>query len=299
MTSAARNSQRPRTGASLPGGRVSVATDGSGPPDETGEYPATSELLDPPGGEDPANPADPAEEHRAYPDRSSAAQELARDDLQARVAAYLTKGRPRVVVTDNVHTMLSVKRGQDVWTLRLHHMFTGAPPVVVRAVARYAEKQCPDASRVLRRFIDANDTRIRRRKGPRAVQIDVEGRHHNLQDLFDELNDAYFANRIEARITWGPRTRRRRGRESIKLGSYTVEDKLIRIHPVLDAADVPAWFVAYIVFHEMLHEVHEMPLVDGRRIYHTREFRRDEQKFEHYDRAIAWEKANLHKLLDR
>lgn len=236
---------------------------------------------------------------RAWHERSRDAQELARIDLQDRVAAHLSRGRPRVIVTDNRHTMLSIKRGADVWTIRLHHMFTHAPPIVLRAVARYAERHCPEASRVLRQFIDANDERVRKREGARPVVIDVEGKHHNLQAIFDDLNERYFGGRIRARITWGQRTRRRRGRESIKLGSYTVEDELIRIHPVLDAADVPHFFVAYIVFHEMLHEVHDMPVVDGRRIYHTKAFRTDERAFEAYDASIRWEKANLHKLLDR
>ncbi len=231
--------------------------------------------------------------------RSAADQEAARDDLQHRIAAYLTRGRPRVILTDNRHTMLSIKRGGDVWTIRLHHMFTHAPPIVLRAVARYAERHCPEASRVLRAFIDANDERVRKPDRSRPIQIDVEGKHHHLQEIFDDLNDRYFGGRITARITWGQRSRRRRARESIKLGSYTVEDALIRIHPVLDARDVPHFFVAYIVFHEMLHEVHDMPLVDGRRVYHTKAFRRDERRFEAYEAAIAWEKANLHKLLDR
>jgi len=235
----------------------------------------------------------------SWAERSAPAQEAVRLELQNRIAAYLGRGRPRVILTDNLHTMLSIKRGGDVWTIRLHHMFAQAPPIVLRAVARYAERHCPEASRVLRAFIDANDERVRKRDRARPIQIDVEGRHHNLQAIYDDLNARYFGGRIEARITWGQRTRRRRGRESIKLGSYTVEDQLIRIHPVLDAVDVPRFFVAYIVFHEMLHEVHDMPLVDGRRVYHTKAFRRDEKRFEAYDASIQWEKANLHKLLDR
>ncbi|HEY0137776.1 MAG TPA: hypothetical protein VGB85_27010, partial [Nannocystis sp.] len=89
------------------------------------------------------------------------------------------------------------------------------------------------------------------------------------------------------------------GRESIKLGSYSVEEELIRIHPVMDAADVPHFFIAWIIYHEMLHEVHDMPIVDGRRVYHTPEFRRAEARFEHYAEAVLWERTQVHKLLDR
>jgi hypothetical protein len=178
-------------------------------------------------------------------------------------------------------------------------MFLDAPPFVLRALARYAESQDHEASALLRRFIDANDDKVRLRSDPRPIPIDVAGRHHNLQEILDELNDQYFAGGIEARITWGPRTARRRGRESIRLGTYTVEDALIRIHPVLDAVDVPRFFVAWIVYHEMLHEIHDMPVIDGRRTYHTREFRDAEAKFEQHAEAVLWERTHLHRLLDR
>jgi len=222
-----------------------------------------------------------------------------RIELQQRLSAHLKTARPRVVLTDNVHTMLSIKRGQGVLTLRIHHMFGDAPPVIIRALARYAESQDRDAANLLRAYIDANEEKIRSREHNRPICVDVEGKHYNLQELFDELNAQYFDRRIQAQITWGQRGRRRRGRGSIKLGSYTVEDRLIRIHPVLDAADVPQFFIAWIIYHEMLHEVHDMPIVDGRRVYHTREFRRAEALFDHYAEAVLWERQNLHKLLDR
>lgn len=225
--------------------------------------------------------------------------ETLRVELQQRLAAYLIAGRPRVILTDNLRTMLSIKKGQGIYTFRIHHMFSAAPPVILRALARYAERHDGEAAALLRAFIDGNEHLIRQSSEPRQVDLDTEGAHHNLQELFDELNASYFDGRIEAQITWGPRTKRRRRRSSIKLGSYALEDKLIRIHPVLDAADVPRFFVAWIVYHEMLHEVHDMPIVDGRRIYHTPEFRRAEARYEHYLEAVLWERTNLHKLLDR
>jgi len=226
-------------------------------------------------------------------------QEARRTELQSRLGAYLRTGKARVVLTDNVYSMVTIKRGDGVSTFRVHHMFADAPARVVKALARYADAQSRDAANLLREYIDANDARVRRRDTPRPVTVDVEGRHHNLQELFDSLNQRYFGGAIRARITWGPRTKRKRSRDSIKLGSYTVEDELIRIHPVLDAADVPAFFVEWVVYHEMLHEVHDMPIVDGRRVYHTAEFRRAEAQFERYAEAVMWERTHLVKLLER
>lgn len=243
--------------------------------------------------------AGPAEAAEPTPVWSDAEAEEQRQGLQTRLAAYFTKGRPRVVFTDNLNTMLSIKRGQGVWTLRMHRMFAAAPPAVLRAVAQYAQSQDRRSATLLRRYIDHHEHLIRPPVEPRAQPIDVQGAHHNLKAIFDELNAEYFEGAIGARITWGPRTRRKAGRESIKLGSYSVEEQLIRIHPVLDAADVPRFFLAWIIYHEMLHEVHDMPIVDGRRVYHTPAFRRAEARFEHYAEAVLWERTQVHKLLDR
>ncbi|MCY1012317.1 hypothetical protein OV079_43635 [Nannocystis pusilla] len=241
-----------------------------------------------------------AAERAAVGELDPATEDALRQWLQRRLSAYLKAGhRARIIFTDNVHTMLSVKRGQGVYTLRMHRMFAAAPPAVLRAVARYAQSQDRDAGALLRRYIDGNEHLIRDAEKPRTQQLDTQGAHFNLQELFDDLNARYFGGTIEAKITWGPRTRRKPGRESIKLGSYSIEERLIRVHPVLDAADVPRFFVEWIIYHEMLHEVHDMPIVDGRRVYHTPEFRRAEALFDRYAEAVLWERTQVHKLLDR
>lgn len=229
----------------------------------------------------------------------AATEDALRKWLQRRLGAYFKSGRARLIFTDNLHTMLSIKRGQGVYTLRLHRMFAAAPPAILRAIARYAQTQDREAAAELRRYIDGNEHLIRPAERPRAQHIDTQGAHYSLQELFDGLNERYFGGAICAKITWGPRTRRRPGRESIKLGSYSLEEQLIRIHPVLDAADVPRFFVEWIIYHEMLHEVHDMPIVDGRRVYHTPEFRRAEALFERFAEAVLWERTMVHKLLDR
>ena len=86
-------------------------------------------------------------------------------------------------------------------------------------------------------------------------------------------------------------------RRTIKLGSYSAVERLIRVHPVLDRPWVPRYFVSYILYHEMLHHVMPATRVGGRRMLHPPEFRAREQTYRHYDKAIAWEKANLDRLL--
>jgi hypothetical protein len=81
------------------------------------------------------------------------------------------------------------------------------------------------------------------------------------------------------------------------MGSYVVEDRLIRLHRCLDRAWVPRYVVAWIVFHEMLHQVHDIQRKGGRREFHSAAFLADEQRFERYAEARAWERAHLEELL--
>jgi len=224
----------------------------------------------------------------------------AQDSLERRIRAHLAKGRVQVTLTDNRYTMISVRRisKEKRFEVRLHHMFADADPVITRALARYIAENDADASRVLGDFIDANSDHVRGRgrRAPAQV-IFTAGENYDLRQIYDEINARYFDNRIEAAITWGARTGRPRRRNSIKMGSYSVEDRLIRIHRSLDRAFVPRFFVAWIVFHEMLHQVHDIRVKNGRREFHSKEFLADEEQFADYDQARSWERQHLDALL--
>ncbi len=228
----------------------------------------------------------------------------AQASLERRIRAHLARGTVRVTLTDNRYTMISVRRqgrapGRERhYDVRLHHMFADADPVITRALARYVGENDRDASRILGTFIDDNTERVRGRARRTPMQVVVTaGQHHDLRSIFDELNERYFDNQIDAAITWGPRTGQPRRRNSIKMGSYSVEDRLIRIHRALDRAFVPRFVVAWIVFHEMLHQVHDIKVKNGRREFHSRAFLADEARFEQYHEARAWERAHLDELL--
>jgi predicted SprT family Zn-dependent metalloprotease len=223
--------------------------------------------------------------------------EGARQTLERRLGTLL--GEPLVLsITDNRRTMVSSRRREGFLQVRLHHMFLDGDQGTVRALASYLKKGCREASTTLGHYIERNGHRIRPRRR-RSLRIHTQGRHHDLQGVFEELNQTWFEGTLQVRITWGRRGRTGgRRRRSVRLGAYSAEDGLIRIHPVLDQPWVPRFFVRYVVFHEMLHHVIPAPVRGGRTRYHTPEFRRAEESHPDYDRAIRWEQRNIHRLLD-
>ena len=148
----------------------------------------------------------------------------------------------------------------------------------MRALARYVVHNDRRASTLLGDYIERHQHIIRQQqRRPRQMNLRTAGRYHDLQAIFDRLNVAHFAGGLEARITWGPVTARGKRRRSIKMGSFAVEDRIIRIHPALDQDCVPDYFVAWIVYHEMLHGKHEVRRENGRRRFHSAEFLAEER----------------------
>jgi predicted metal-dependent hydrolase len=225
--------------------------------------------------------------------------EEARCRLERRLAAHIT-GTLDLVITDNRYSIITVRREARHYRVRAHHMFLRADSKVVRALARYVQKNDGTASQVLNEFIDKNQDKIKSSpvRARRKPVLCTEGRFYDLQEIFDDLNRRYFEGALDITITWGRKTRKRaRRHRSIKMGSYSVEDKLIRIHPALDRSFVPRYFIESVVYHEMLHHIHPIPVKGGRRQFHTAEFKEQEKRFHQYQKAKRWERANIDRLL--
>ena len=207
--------------------------------------------------------------------------------------------RVRLTVHDNRSTMVSFRRGGGEIHYRVHHMFLEAPHDVVTALAAFAGPRRGAAARRreagtrIDSFVKRNRARIAM---PRADRLLAQGRVYDLQGIFDRLNVEYFEGQIEARIGWGP-VRSGRRRRTVKTGVYVQDARIIRIHPTLDRPQVPEFYVATVVFHEMLHQAVPAREVSGRRIVHGAEFRRRERAYPDHARARLWEDRNLALLL--
>src|SRR5260370_21852441 len=128
----------------------------------------------------------------------------------------------------------------------------------------------------------------------RQLEFFHEGEYFDLKAIFDKLNAEYFNGGLKGyAITWG-RRRRLPPKEYFVFGTIQEEDRIIRIHPLLDAPFVPTCFLDYVIYHEMLHAIVPEEIDEtGRRRIHTSEFYRSEQKFHYSHRPPPQKDTNL------
>ncbi|MEO8436079.1 MAG: SprT-like domain-containing protein [Pyrinomonadaceae bacterium] len=177
--------------------------------------------------------------------------------------------------------------------VRISDVFKTAPPEVIRALAfilvgRLLSRKAPRIyDRVYRQYAFTPQvlraSEIARRHRGRKVISSARGQFYDLEKLFARLNRRYFEGSVEKPVlTWSQRRTRN------ILGHHDPVHETITISKTLDAADVPEWFVEFILFHEMLHIKHPARIVRGRRQYHSQAFRADEQRFHRYQQAQDW-----------
>jgi hypothetical protein len=223
--------------------------------------------------------------------------EGARQALERR----LTQAYQRPVmlsVTDNRRSMIAFSHKSGVIQARIHHMFLDAPGEVQDALVRYVVRNERAASATVNQYIHENGYRIRAIQ-PVSKPLTTQGKTHDLLAIYRATNEKYFGGAVDALITWGRRARQPRAlpRRSIKLGSYSAVERLIRVHPVLDQPWVPRYFVSYIVYHEMLHHVIPSSQGSGRRMLHPPLFQERERLFRDFDRSLTWERSHIGRLL--
>jgi len=247
-----------------------------------------------------SRPAAPAAAPRGAADRPEA--------VFLRRLNRLTQGKIHAVtLTDTRRTILSVRpvRGSTSIDLRIHRCFGEAPDDILESVATFVLlRKGSDGSRAalahLREHFTRHQAAVPRKE--RRLSLEPLGATCDLRQVATEINREYFGGRLKVDITWGKASvgpaHCHRGRTaSLQLGSYSYEDRLIRIHRVLDRDEVPRYVLEAVVHHELLHAALPPVLQGGRRQYHTPGFRRRERLFASFQRADRWVQQNLPTLL--
>ena len=119
----------------------------------------------------------------------------------------------------------------------------------------------------------------RRERGSKRL-LPPRGHHHDLEEIFHELNRRFFHGQIPpSRLGWSHQYSRR------ILGHYDSGHATITISRKLDSPSVPRYLLEYVVYHEMLHIRIPVERRGQRRVVHSREFREAEKKFPQYELA--------------
>ena len=203
----------------------------------------------------------------------------------------------KIRINDNHSTMLSVRWEPDHTRISLHRMFLGAPRNVMDALACYIKggrnQHLPPQ---IKAFIEHQMKQLDYSHVVNKQNLVTVGEHFHLESLYDQVNSEYFDSQLDLQITWYGQGNRR-FRSQINFGLYTDALKLVKIHRILDQADIPGYFVEYVVYHEMLHNV--CPPYMGSRgnaVVHTSEFKEREKQFKYYREACDWLKRHKHRF---
>lgn len=131
----------------------------------------------------------------------------------------------------------------------------------------------------------------------KAVILRPKGAVYDLQEIYDGLNREYFDAKLDLKISWfGPKEKIPKSK--ITFGSYNYYQELIKVNRLLDREEVPLSFVRFIVYHEMLHNVHPPKRKRrGRHHIHHSEFKAKEKEFKEFSEVAAylqqWKKVHF------
>jgi predicted metal-dependent hydrolase len=200
---------------------------------------------------------------------------------------FIVEYHPYVGLTHTIRV-----REDTVW-VRLSDALQRSPRGIIEAAAaillgKLHRKHPPaDLVEAYRQFSYARRTRRQlqamRQRRARGMEHRPVGAQHDLARLFNRLNRRYFDNALTPpRLGWSARSWR------AQLGCFDPALNQIIINRRLDDRAVPEYVVAYVLFHEMLHQKHPMRFARCRRESHSVAFRREEKRFPAYTRAMKF-----------
>ena len=208
-------------------------------------------------------------------------------------------GRPprfRVEFYPYSSLVLTIRHRQEIVYVRFSDLLRRAPLAVLEGAAAlllcrvYRRRAPSELTAPYLQYARSHRTRSRinrmRHRRVRPGAAGPRGRHFDLDELFDELNEKYFAGNLKRpHIGWSKRSWRR------QFGCYDPGPGHILLNRRMDRPGVPQCAVEYVLFHEMLHVKHPTRRSGCTLVSHSPEFRTEEKKFAEFEVA--------RKILDR
>lgn len=213
--------------------------------------------------------------------------------------AHRSGRRIHLVLTNNRRRMISAKvRVDGAVELRLQHIFLHSPSSVLDEIGHLLQGKKTSRA-AIRAFIEGQleercDVAQSGSRSPNpATQKSV---NHDIHDYAARLNRLYLQGRSTAEVRWG-RSSTRRSSRSIRFACYDPVRNVIIMNRKMDNPQIPDYFVEYVLFHEMLHEVLGIDTdQNGRRAIHTPLFKLMESTYPDYQKALTFEKQLCSRL---
>ncbi|KAB8314183.1 M48 family peptidase [Tolypothrix campylonemoides VB511288] len=197
--------------------------------------------------------------------------------------------QPLNIVVELTHLtgIYKCKRSLVEATLTVSEGFINATDETLEALVKAALfGKCQQTTRLIRDYAASEEYSSVLIELDLITEVIVEnarGKYYNLDELFDKVNREYFASSlVKPRLIWNQINTYR------KFGHYEPARDRVMIALTLDDAKIPEFVVSFVLYHELLHKFHGATWVNGRRMVHTPEFRRDERKFKLYKEAEEW-----------
>ncbi len=183
----------------------------------------------------------------------------------------------------NMRSLWRYNKKATVYAFKIHQGFVHAPIEVWKALLTLRLGDCTRANSLVREFAHSDqfseisfalETLVAESK-PKA-----RGRVHDLDASFERVNATYFDGKIKRPIlTWNKVVTAR------KFGHYDRLRDTVMLSISLDHESVPEFVVDSVMHHELLHKQHGTMFVNGKRISHNAEFRRQERLFLQFSEA--------------
>jgi hypothetical protein len=162
----------------------------------------------------------------------------------------------------------------------------------MEALACYLRREDTSIHPTVKAFIEDNLPKLDYSHLLDQRKLYSRGTVYDLQNIYNELNCEYFDGKLSLNITWFGKPFFR-NRTRVTFGLYHDPLRLIKINRILDSPSYPDYLICYVVYHEMVH--HVCPAYfdkNGQHHIHSKEFKRMEARFCHYDLAQDWIKEN-------
>lgn len=185
-----------------------------------------------------------------------------------------------------------IQRKGDAVEVRLSDLLADAPAPILEALAHiligklYRRPAPASVTRRYRLYLSRNEVaeklRAAKQSRGRKRMRPPQGRHYNLDELFEQINQMYFHG-LMARpaLGWSLRA------SKTHLGHYDPSHHAIILSQALDHPQIPRVLVEYVMYHEMLHLRFPVERRGLRRVVHPKAFREEEARFAQLAEAKA------------